>query len=272
MFILYNHQLLRESELRLPLSDRAFQYNDGFFETAILQGNRIRFWDKHLQRMQEAAAALHLELPPYFFTEELEENLLRLARQQQAGSYARLKLKVWRGGGGLYTPQTNQANWLASITAAVPASQEPLHIGICQHTHTAYTSLSHFKGPNAPLYVLAGLEKQAVQKDDMLLLSQQGMVAELISSNVFWLQGDTLYTPELRTGCVNGILRRSILHWCSQQGVKVQQVLQALEQLQQADAVFAANVTGIRAIATINGTGLNQKGQFLEQLRVGLQV
>ncbi|WP_266205636.1 aminotransferase class IV [Pontibacter kalidii] len=272
MFILYNDQLLRESDWHLPLTDRAFQYNDGFFETAILANGRIRFWDQHRQRMREAAGALHLKLPEYFLQPTLEDKLLQLARQQQAEKYGRLKLKVWRAGAGLYTPQTSQVNWLASIEPATPASQEPLHIGICQNSHTVYTSLSHVKGPNAPLYVLAGLEKQARQQDDMLLLNQQGLVAELISSNIFWVKENTLYTSDLSSGCVNGILRRNILAWCHAQDIKTQQVLQSPEQLLQADAVFAANVTGIRAIASINGTQLHQKDAFVEQLRAGMQV
>ncbi|OKL41479.1 aminotransferase class IV [Pontibacter flavimaris] len=272
MFILYNDAFLRESDCHLPLSDRAFQYNDGFFETAILVNGHIRFWEQHRERMREAAEALRLELPAYFQEPYLEDKLLQLARQQRAETYGRLKLKVWRAGAGLYTPQTSQVNWLASIVPATPASQQPLHIGICQNSHTYYTSLSHIKGPNAPLYVLAGLEKQAQQQDDMLLLDRNGQVAELISSNIFWVKENILYTPALSSGCVNGILRRNILAWCHSQSIKTQQVLLAPEQLRQADAVFAANVTGIRAIASINGSELSQNEAFVAQLRAGLQV
>lgn len=270
MFILYNNQQLPESELRLPLHDRAFQYNDGFFETAILQDGRIRFWHSHLERIGEAALALQLELPSYFFSGELEEKLLELARLQKAEKCGRLKLKVWRAGAGLYTPQTNQVNWLATTAPTTPAADKPLHLGICQHVRTAYTSLSHFKGPNAPLYVMAGLEKQ--EHDDMLLLSQQGKVAELISSNIFWLKEGVLYTPELSTGCVNGILRRNILAWCSGKSIAVAQVQHNPEGLYFADAVFAANVTGIKVVASINGRELNQRNSFLEELRKGLQI
>ncbi|SFF85098.1 aminotransferase class IV [Pontibacter chinhatensis] len=270
MFILYNNQQLPESELRLPLHDRAFQYNDGFFETAILQDGRIRLWHSHLERIWEAAQALQLELPSCFYSGELEAKLLELVRQQGAANYGRLKLKVWRAGAGLYTPQTSQVNWLATAAPTSPAADKPLRLGICQHVRTSYTSLSHFKGPNAPLYVMAGLEKQ--EHDDMLLLSPQGKVAELISSNIFWLKEGVLYTPELSTGCVNGILRRNILAWCSGRSIAVQQVQHNPEELYLADAIFAANVTGIRAVASINGRDLPQQAHFMEELRNGLQI
>lgn len=267
LFILYNKQLLQAEDLHLPLTDRAFQYNDGFFETAIIRNGRVRFWPDHQQRMREAAAALKVELPDYIYEADGEHLLLQLAQQEKATNFGRLKLKVWRAGEGLYTPSTNKVNWMATVSPAIASAMAPLHIGICRQVHTAYTAVSHFKGPNAPLYVLAGLEKQAIKLDDMLLLSSSGYVAELQSSNVFWLRGEVLYTPDLRSGCVNGIVRRNILRCCAAQNQPVQEVLQEPETLQQADAVFAANVTGIRGIASINGEALQQKEAFLEQLR-----
>ncbi|CAM3541743.1 aminotransferase class IV [Pontibacter korlensis] len=271
MSILYNNQLLEEEEFRLSLLDRAFQYNDGFFETAIIADGSIRFWNSHKQRMQEAATALQLNLPARLLSREFEETLLKLAEAGKALSCGRLKLKVWRAGEGLYTPQTNDLNWLATVAPATPAGQNPIHVGICQKVTTAYTPLSHFKGPNAPLYVLAGLEKQAQQQDDMLLLNQQGKVAELISSNLFWLKGDILYTPSLEAGCVNGILRRNILQWCLDK-LEVQEVLQESEVLRSADAVFAANITGIRSIASIDQQYLNQQEVLIEKLRQELKL
>ncbi|MCX2739291.1 aminotransferase class IV [Pontibacter anaerobius] len=272
MFILYNDQLLPEPEFKLPHTDRAFQYNDGFFETAIVEQGKIRFWKDHQQRMQEAAKALHMELPDYFLTYDFAERLLQLAQEPEDKTYGRLKLKVWRAGAGLYSPQTNQVNWLATYTSTTPASHQPLQIGICRNVHTAYTSVSHFKGPNAPLYVLAGVEKQSQQQDDMLLLNQQGIVAELISSNIFWLKGSTLYTPSLQTGCVNGILRRNIIRWCNHKNLTLQQVLQKPEALFQSDVVFSANVTGVRAIASINGAPVQQREELLLRIREGLNL
>lgn len=270
--MLYNNHLLHEQELQVPVSDRAFQYNDGFFETAIIADGRLRFWAQHQQRMQEAAEALQLQVPAYFFDTAFEEQLLALARQEAADRYGRLKLKVWRAGAGLYTPNTNAVNWLATAQPASPAPCTPLHIGVCRNVHTVPTPLSQVKGPNAPLYVLAGLEKQAQQKDDLLLLSAAGMVSEMISSNVFWLRENVLYTPALETGCVKGILRRNIIGWCQSQGIACQEVKHAPEQLLQAEAVFAANVTGIRGVASINGAPVRQQESFLTMLRQGLHL
>lgn len=265
--LLYNNQFVPENELRLPLTNRAFQYNDGFFETIIIRDGNLCFWEMHKQRMHEAAKALRLQLPPLFFTADFTNKLLELATQQQALLHGRLKLKVWRAGAGLYTPETNEVDWLAEVQPATLVPKSPVQVGVCQETYTFYSPFSHFKGPNAPVYVLAGLEKKARAKDDMLLLDRQGAVAEFISSNVFWIKDDIIYTPRLGTGCINGVLRRSIINWCCQQQVEIRETTAEIEQIYQAAFVFGANVTGLRTVSHMEKIEFPTQHPLLKQLQ-----
>ncbi|NEM98828.1 aminotransferase class IV [Pontibacter burrus] len=269
--LLYNSQLIPEAELRLTLTNRAFQFNDGFFETAIVADEKLRFWNDHVARMQAAAKALKLALPQTIVSGELETQLLELAKQNNAANYGRLKLKLWRGGGGLYTPETDQADWLATIVPATQATTTPLHIGTCETITTNYSPFSFFKGPNALLYVMAGIEKKEKGFDDMILLNRQQQVSELISSNIFWLKNNVLFTPALDTGCVQGIVGQNVLRWAKQTGIKTKEVYFDVASLLKADAIFSCNVTGIRSIATINGTSVRIDEDFIQQLREALQ-
>jgi branched-subunit amino acid aminotransferase/4-amino-4-deoxychorismate lyase len=215
---------------------------------------------------------LKLAIPAYFWNGELEENLLQLAKQRNALKLGRLKLKVWRAGAGFYTPQTSDIEWLATaeITQLIPDAGTKL--GICQSVKTYFSPLSHFKGPHAPLYVLAGMEKQASDFEDMLLLDAQGFVAELISSNIFWMNENVLVTPALETGCVNGILRRNIIRWCQQQGIVVHEKLAEPEELLHADSVFAGNVAGIKGLVSLDGHILHLNQDFETRLKLALQL
>ena len=253
--------------MRLPLTNRSFQYNDGFFETIIVTNGRLRFLSDHLERMREAAQALKLELPANFFSGELEARLLQLAQGCGALALVRIKLKVWRAGAGLYTPQTNTIEWMATAQATTFSPVTPYHVGVSDSVRTCYSPLSHFKGPNAPLYVLAGVEKQERGFDDLLLLNRQQIVAELISSNIFWIRDNVLYTPALDTGCVNGILRRNIVRHCQVAGIRVREVYFPVDKVQQADAAFAANVTGLRPISSIGGIALNSGHPLISLLQ-----
>lgn len=266
MQLLYNNNLLHDSELQLPLTNRAFQYNDGFFETIIIRQDRLCFWADHVQRIKEAAVTLGLNIPNYITLPSFEEKLLELAAHQQALKYGRLKLKFWRAGGGLYTPETNEVNWLASVQPATPPSALPLQAGLSRQVRTQYSLLSHFKGPNAPLYIMAAIEKDKRDLNDMVLLDHQNNVAELISSNIFWLKADRVYTPSLNTGCINGILRRNILRWCHQNNIHITEVLADVDQLYHADCVLSANVTGIKMVASIEEVSLSPRHSLVEQL------
>jgi branched-subunit amino acid aminotransferase/4-amino-4-deoxychorismate lyase len=270
--LLYNNTFLPQQDLRLPITNRAFQYNDGYFETIMVADGKLRFWSEHQDRMREAASALGLAIPAYFWDGELKEKLLQLAKQRNALTMGRLKLKVWRAGAGLYSPQTNEIEWLATAEPMQPIPDAGINVGICQTVKTCFSPLSHFKGPHSPLYVLAGIEKQASGFDDLLLLDTDGNVAELISSNIFWVEENVLVTPALKTGCVNGILRRNIIRWCQQRGIAVHEKIAKQEELLQANSVFAANVTGIKRLICLNGHVLPQKAGFADQLIIALQL
>lgn len=263
--LLFNNLFLSEQDVQIPITNRAFQYNDGFFETVMVVGGELRFWRDHQERMQEAAVALKLELPEAFVSGELEEQLIRLAHRENVFDYGRLKLKVWRSGAGLYTPQTNDVDWLATIRQASAPPEAPIHVGVCQSIRTHHSPLSHFKGPNAPIYVLAGIEKG--NQDDLLLLSSHGHVSELISSNIFWFRKGTVFTPPLETGCVNGIARRNIMRFCKEKGIASQEVLESLDDVQASDAFFAANVTGIRLIGNLCDTSFQNQHPVVDDLR-----
>jgi branched-subunit amino acid aminotransferase/4-amino-4-deoxychorismate lyase len=263
MHLLYNGKSIPETELRLSINNRAFQYNDGFFETIIIIDGKIQHWEKHCLRIKEASTSLKLDSPECLTSTKFVADLLILAEKNFATEYSRIKLKVWRGGEGLYTPQTDAIEWLATVTPASPTLNHPLNIGICQNIRSVYSPLSHFKGPNAPIYILAGHEKNTLGLDDMLLLSPDLYMAELISSNIFWIKDNTINTPSLKTGCINGIMRRNIMEWCYQAGFQVEEVEREIADLDDAEAVFACNVTGIKRIQSVLGKPILNSSSIL---------
>lgn len=267
MNLLYNGKLLHEEELKLPITNRAFQFNDGFFETIMLVKGKIRFWQDHLDRIFTAANALNITLPDHFNRPKFEESLLLLAEKNNATELGRLKLKVWRSGAGTYSPETNSAEWLAIISQAAAPAESLNKVGICTGIRTNYNPFSSFKGPNSLLYVMAAEEAKRRRFDDLIILNKQDLVSELTSSNIFWYQHGTLFTPSLETGCINGIMRRNLITWCRQAGLKTKEVYFDVDSILQADAVFSANVTGIKEVHNLIGFNLSRDNGFISMLR-----
>ncbi|QKG56408.1 aminotransferase class IV [Hymenobacter sp. BRD128] len=251
--LLFNGNLLEPASLHLPLPNRGLAFGDGFFETLILTGGRLRYAADHLARIQRAAAALYLTLPAALATAEaLEITLAGLAAACQLPA-ARLRLQLWRRGGGRYSPPTDQAEWLATAEAFVPDEASLQRVDFAHETHSIHSPLSFCKGPQAWLYVRAAHERQRRGLDEILLCDAAGHVAEAGAAAIFWVKNDVLYTPALATGCVAGVRRAAVLRAAGATGLACQQGLFSQEALLAADAVFTANVAAVRVVRQVSG-------------------
>jgi branched-subunit amino acid aminotransferase/4-amino-4-deoxychorismate lyase len=244
--LLLNNDLLPTAAL--PLPNRGLAFGDGFFETLIYSNNQLRLAADHAARMQQAAAALYLTLPaPLATAEALTATLTRLAEANHLPA-ARLRLQLWRRGGGRYTPPTEAAEWLATAEPFVPDDSPIAKADFAQETQSIYSPLSFCKGPQAWLYVRAAHERQQRGLDEIMLCDAAGHVAEAGAAAIFWLKDGILYTPALASGCVAGVRRAEVLRRARAQGIPCQKGLFSAAEILVADTVFTANVAAVRAV------------------------
>lgn len=244
--LLYNNDLLPTAAL--PLPNRGLAFGDGFFETLIYSDNQLRLAANHAARIQQAAAALYLTLPaPLATTGALAATLARLAEANGLPA-ARLRLQVWRGGGGRYTPPTGAAEWLATAEPFAPDDSLIGQADFARDTQSIYSPLSFCKGPQAWLYVRAAHERQQRGLDEIILCDAAGHVAEAGTAAIFWLKNNVLYTPALASGCVAGVRRADVLRRAQALGIRCEEGLFAAAESLAAEAIFTANVAGVRAL------------------------
>ncbi len=252
--LLYNGQLHPDDHFALPLPNRGLYFNDGFFETMVWARGTLRYLPYHWQRLQAAAAALGFALPPELASAQaLASTIERLVRQhaEYATAAARVRLQLWRGGGGLYAPTTPQPDWLVTLQ---PFTEHNAPVGQAAFAHTvrvAASPVSFCKGPNALTYVLAAREREQRNLDEILLLSGAGHVAEAVAAAVVWIWNGTIYCPALSTGCVLGTRLGHLREVARQLHITWQEGLFEPKELLAAEAVFTANVAGIRAVQQV---------------------
>lgn len=247
--LLLNNDLLPTAAL--PLPNRGLAFGDGFFETLVFSNGHLHLATDHHARMQQAAAALYLTLPePLATPEALEATLASLAHANHLPA-ARLRLQVWRAGGGRYTPTTDAAEWLAAAEAFVADDSPIAHADFAVETQSIYSPLSFCKGPQAWLYVRAAYERQQRGLDEIILCDAAGHVAEAGAAAIFWVKDGVLFTPSLSSGCVAGVRRAQLLRAARQAGMECREGLFKQAELLAADAVFTANVAAIRAVHQI---------------------
>lgn len=254
MFLVYNLDILPEGDFRAPINDRAFQYGDGLFETIRYSTGEVWFWPDHFARLSAGMTALQLTPPAGFTPETVHQRILQLlSANNLTNQPARIKVQVWRQPGGLYTPTVNNTNILITArSGSVFSITEKASVGIYEAFRLSPSPVSAFKTLNALPYVLAGLYKEQHNFSDVILLDTDGNAAECLASNLFWFVNQTLYTPSLQTGCINGIIRQQLLQLAPKAGIPVAEGLYQPSMLSRAEAVFCTNVMGIQWLNCVN--------------------
>jgi len=261
--VFLNGRLTASQPLALPLPNRGLAFGDGFFETLIFNHSQLHLAADHAARMQQAAAALYLTLPaPLATAEALAATLGQLAEANHLPA-ARLRVQLWRSGGGRYTPLTDAAEWLATAEPLVP-DDSPIDVADFAHdTQSIYSPLSFCKGPQAWLYVRAAHERQQRGLDEIILCNSAGQVAEAGAAAIFWLKNNILHTPALTSGCVAGVRRAEVLRRATTLGLRCQEGLFSTHDLLAADAVFTANVAAVRAVRQVGSVGFAEPSPAL---------
>ena len=236
-----------------PGPTAAWPFGDGFFETLIFTAGRLGLAADHHARMQPRRRLRSTSaLPaPLATPEALAKPPSPTSPPPTACAAARLRLQLWRAGGGRYSPPTEAAEWLATAEPFAPDESPVALADFARETHSMYSPLSFCKGPQAWLYVRAAHERQQRGLDEIILCDAAGQVAEAGAAAIFWVKDDVLFTPALETGCVAGVRRAQVLRAARTAGVECREGLFMPEELVAADAVFTANVAAVRKLMQV---------------------
>jgi len=254
-YIWINGDLINSDTPAITVNNRAFLYGDGLFETIHAYGTQGRNLNLHLSRLKMGMEVLSIEMPAYLNESMLSKEITRLLNKNRIFGSARLRVTVYRNHGGKYIPESNGA--------AIIIEAEPLGIDMYQLNSKGYTielydeikkptnPLSSIKSCNSLHYILAGIFQKNIGVNDCLLVNENGRIAEAISSNVFIVKGENIYTPSISEGCIPGVMREVIIKVAPLLGLKVNnQVAFPPQKLLDCDEVFLTNtITGIRWVS-----------------------
>lgn len=267
-YLLHNDRILLEQDFVLGPHNRLFQYNDGVFETLVLERGEIRFLKDHLLRLRKALRVLKMEEPLLLEDEKrLTEKVREVAALNNVGPSGRVKFKVWRAGKGLFTPERMDSEIL--VTVQPPVVHPPIisRAGLSVGVRNRFTPFSFFKGPYSLHYVLAAIERKERNLNEIIFLDERKFVSEAGTSNIFWVKGNTIYTPSLETGCIDGVMRVNVQRVCANEQIPLEIGLFQPAEMLGAEAAFTSNVTGLYPIEELEGRVMATEHQVVERLR-----
>jgi branched-chain amino acid aminotransferase len=269
-YINNNGSLMLESQPVIHNTNRSLRYGDGVFETMRWMDNDIRFLQYHIDRLQASMNTLHLEGSHKFDAYFIREKASELVKKNKLGAEARIRLNVYRSGGGLYSPETNKPSYLLEATSldnvGYRLNKSGVIIDVYKEHKKPVNDLSHLKSNNSLIYVLAGIERKRLGCDDILILNNEGLLCESLSSNIFVWYNKTLYTPALSEGCIAGVMRRVVIEMAKEYGVEVVEAQISPEILHEADEMFLTNA--IHGIHWVMGY---KKKRYFNHLSKNLQ-
>ncbi len=260
MQVVYQNQLIEESQVQLKISNRGFLYGDGFFETILYLNKQLPYLKNHCERIFRGLDAYELAQPDYFNLAYLEETIHQLCQRNKLDS-ARIKILIWRSEGGFYAPENKGFEFLICCSALHLTPEVKDHVMVYPDNINVATTTSEFKPLSASKYVSAGLFKQKNALDDVIILGQNDVVSEALYSNVFWIKNHHIFTPSLKTGCIGGVMRNVVLS--SEKSII--EVIDHKSVLYSADSIFLSNALGIQHITQLDGVNY-KKSDFAQHL------
>jgi 4-amino-4-deoxychorismate lyase len=236
-------------------SDRGLNYGDGLFETLAVQRGLPRFWQAHMDRLEEGCNRLFLRMPP-------QAVLLREVQTVSAGlPSCVVKITLTRGNSGRgYAPELSvEAHRIVSAHTMPEGISQMAVTGInariCKLRLGIQPALGGMKHLNRLEQVLARAEWTDPGIHEGILLDPEDHVISGISSNLFVVINGQLLTPRLDRCGVRGVMRAHVLKSFAS---RCQQRRITIDMLPEAEEVFLCN--SVRGIIPVQSIGQWQYG------------
>ena len=256
-YINFNGSLKPVEQPVLPVDNRAFRYGDALFETIRYHKGTPLFFEDHYKRLLGGMDILMMETGSLPTPDKLSKQITSLVVKNAIFKDARIRLTVFRNGAGLYTPETNSVSYLIEASPLdngfYTYNKKGLLIGVFDKYHKPVLPYSGFKNANSLLNILGSIYKKENNFDDCLILNEKGKIIEALSSNLFWIKNNTVFTPSTASGCVDGIMRKQVIKTITKSGMEIKETQgTAPEELFHADEVFITNsIQGIQRVVGI---------------------
>lgn len=196
------------------LLNRAFSYGDAVFETIkLVNKHKLLFWEDHYFRLMASMRILRMKIPMNFTMEFLEQEILGLIKENNLDS-ARIRITVFRNDGGYYLPKTQAVSYVIETTPIETIHYDFLadyEVELFKDFYISKHLLSTLKTTNKLVQITASIFAEENGYMSCLMMNEDKNIVEAISGNLFMVLNNTVVTPPLSEGCLNGIMRKQII-------------------------------------------------------------
>jgi branched-subunit amino acid aminotransferase/4-amino-4-deoxychorismate lyase len=252
MIIYANGKYTSQKKLTFDISDRGLLLGDGVFDTMLYQNNKLIYYNDHYKRLKTASKLLSFN---FNLTNEQLKNIITnlIKKNNFQNKKIAIRTNITRGVSkrGLDFDKSHKVGIYIKLNI-IPKSlfMKSIKLGIANIRRNNTSPISQNKTLN---YLDNVIEKNRATKngyEDAIFLNINKKVSSTTTSNIFYVQKNKIYTPPLKDGVLNGVMREQFL----KKKIATTQTT-SLNNLLKSDYIFLTNsIFGIRPVKTISGS------------------
>ena len=228
------------------INNRAFLYGDAVFETLIIFNDKILFWEDHYFRLMSSMRIIRLDIPDKYTPEFFKENIIKIHNNISQTGNSRIRINIYRSSGGKYKPEKNTPSFIISCESinynTYKLNKGHYEVDLYKDYYLDNQLISSIKSNNKIINVVASIYASENGFDNCILLNKDKLVSEFINSNLFIIKDEKIYTPTLKSGCLNGVLRKNLFKILSSSSFELCEQDLSTFDITQSDEIFGTNI------------------------------
>lgn len=269
----YVNELVKREDAKVSVLDSVVQGGDAVWEGLRLYQGRLFQLEEHLTRLLHSAHILDFKGIPA--REIIREAIFETLKANDMHDGVHIRLTLTRGiktTSGM-NPNLNQEGCtlivLPEYKGLVYGDEGISLITSSVRRNSPSTLDSKIHHNNLLNNILAKIEANYAGADDAIMLDLDGFVSETNATNIFFIKGETLYTPHADS-CLPGLTRSCVLELAGKVNLKVLERNCSLSEFYVADEVFTTGTMGALSwVREIDGRiiGEGRKGRLTIKLQ-----
>jgi 4-amino-4-deoxychorismate lyase len=255
-YIGVNGTVVPAATAMVSVMDHGFLYGMGLFETFRTYGGHSFLLDEHLDRLRNGCRMIGVQASLEF---SRIQRMIRdlMEANDLSDAYIRYTVTAGEAPLGLPSGPYQDATEVIYVKALPPVPDTLYTTG-----KALYTLVTPRNTPEGPVRlkslhymnnIIAKQELMAVEHSagstanpeglpsEGLMLTANGLLAEGLISNLFFIHEGEMFTPSVDTGILPGITRRKVLQLAQRMGLKTEEGAFGQESLFAADEIFLTN-------------------------------
>lgn len=206
--VYHNDRILDVSDVNIAPTLAGVLYGWGLFTTLRIYDGRVFAFEHHWERLLKSSEKARV---PLSIAVDAMKRGLRDLVAANAVKQGRARITILKGEAGSWRgASAREADVLIFTASDAARPPAPLALTVSPYRVLSSGPLTGIKRTAMIENLLAYDEARVRSFDEAVLLNERGEMVGATAANLFWAQGDELFTPSLATGAIAGITRRFV--------------------------------------------------------------